>query len=396
MLYFFTNWIDFLISGFALLTFTCTPTLLGQPSVMPLSNIRITDGQFSFSPSESASLVTIAQGLVDEICHTDAKSLQQIVDYYNTKQGTSIVLNAEDAAHLRKVTNAMNCTAHPGGSSANTLRVFSNLGGDSHISTILSYDACGRLYHSDLEADQTNYFIIFCDATDGPTSSLKSIVDENGDRTMFVLPGVMNDFYHLDLDFGPMLQNESNVILFLDAYTWAYGNFKANNYSSIDDIIHAFSTSKTGRVAFSLGTSSLVEAKRDEIFNLIPHLDFLFGNEDEMKALFQTDDLDVIKAQLKQSVPIGVLTLGKNGAWVVTANKEIFVDAGSAKASDTTGAGDAFAGGFLFAMEHEKTIEEAAQIGACVANQIIQHTGGRPQTNLKAACLQSPHIKDEL
>lgn len=395
MISFLTHWIDFILSSFALLAFTCGPSLLAQPQVMPLSNLRMTNGEWSFTPSDSASILTIAQGLVDEICHTDSQSLEDLLNYYNAKKGESVILNPENSAHLLEVTKNMNCVARPGGSGANTLRVFSALGGDGHASVVLSYDDLGKVYSDDLEGNVSQLLFFFSEE-EGSTNSLKSIVDKNGDRTMFVLPGVMNAFHKLDLNFGPMLQNESNVILFLDAYTWAYGKFNATHYTTIDDIIHEFTTSKSGRVAFSLGTSSLVEAKREEILTLMPHLDFLFGNRDEMQALFQTEDIEVIKAELKASIPVGVVTLGKHGAWIVTQEEELFVPAGDTKPLDTTGAGDAFAGGFLYGLEHNKTLVESGQIAACVANEIIQHVGGRPQTDLKAACLTVPHTKDEL
>lgn len=381
MLHFFVNCIDGLLAGAGLMGILLGHSLTAEP--------------FKISPL--SSILTITQGIIDESCSVNSEVLESLLERYGVSKGDSIVLiDEDDIAFLIEAIRGVECTVQSGGSGANTVSVFRKLGGGGSVAAVLGEDVFGEVYREELkEAGIVSNLAFYKNSA---TGSVRALIGQDGDRTMFVIPGVMNEFHELEVDWLNLVQSTQASIFFLDAYTWAFGKFHGQKNCTISDVIGDFKSFRNTKFAFSLGASLLVADKRDELLDLMPRVDFLFGNEDEMKALFQTEDIEIIKKSLKKIVPVAVLTLGKKGAWIVTPSEEIFVPAGKASAIDTTGAGDAFAGGFLWALEHGKTLKEAGQMGACVANEIIQHNGGRPKTDLSSVCLEgigTAHQRDE-
>ena len=111
----------------------------------------------------------------------------------------------------------------------------------------------------------------------------------------------------------------------------------------------------------------------------------MFGNENEVKALYQTDDIDAAMAELAKHACITVVTRSEKGA-VVLGGGHRYEVAGErvAKVVDTTGAGDLFAAGFLFGHVRGKPLDECLTLGAICAAEIISHYGARPEADLKA------------
>ena len=140
------------------------------------------------------------------------------------------------------------------------------------------------------------------------------------------------------------------------------------------------------KVAFTLSDVFCVEAGRDDFRALLgTHVDVLFGNENEVKALYRTDDLGSAMTELAAHATITVVTRSEHGAVVIADGERIAVPAAPvAKVVDTTGAGDLFAGGFLHGLAQGRSLADCARIGGIAAAEVISHYGARPEADLKA------------
>ena len=126
-------------------------------------------------------------------------------------------------------------------------------------------------------------------------------------------------------------------------------------------------------VAISRRTHRLV---RDEV-------DLLFSNDDELAALYEVDDLDEAVRQVRRDCDIAAVTVGADGSLVVTADDVIAVKAEPvARVVDTTGAGDLYAAGFLFAYTSGADLAECGRLGSVAAAEVISHVGARPEISL--------------
>lgn len=120
--------------------------------------------------------------------------------------------------------------------------------------------------------------------------------------------------------------------------------------------------------------------------NVLAKVDYLTPNETEALGLIGSNttidpsDFDTLADRLLQTgVKNVVLTLGEKGAFVKNAHLREFVPAFSiGKVVETTGAGDAFAGGFAVALAEGKTIVEATRYGCAVAGISVTRPGTAP------------------
>ncbi len=118
-----------------------------------------------------------------------------------------------------------------------------------------------------------------------------------------------------------------------------------------------------------------------ETFNeLIPYADIFFCNENEGQiAVEYTDNKEL--TDLLEYVDTIVQTLGKKGSRIVTRGGETFIPGVEVKdPQDTTGAGDAYRGGFYAALYRKLPMEVCGMAGAITAAEVIKVSGG--QTNI--------------
>jgi len=113
------------------------------------------------------------------------------------------------------------------------------------------------------------------------------------------------------------------------------------------------------------------------------HVDYLFANESEITALFETDFDDAL-SHAGSAVEIAAVTRGPAGSVIAAGSSRIRIDAAPvARVVDTTGAGDLFASGFLFGLSRGMPLAECGRLASLAAAEIISHYGGRPETPLK-------------
>ena len=128
-----------------------------------------------------------------------------------------------------------------------------------------------------------------------------------------------------------------------------------------------------------------MDRHRDDFRALVTdEVDLLFGNADELIALYETDSFDEAVAAVRADCRLAAITLGARGSIVVTHDDVVEVPAvGVPHVVDTTGAGDLFAAGFLFAHTRGDDLASCAHIGAIAAAEVISHVGPRPLVELR-------------
>jgi sugar/nucleoside kinase (ribokinase family) len=106
-------------------------------------------------------------------------------------------------------------------------------------------------------------------------------------------------------------------------------------------------------------------------------LDYLFCNEEEAQVWCGSTDLPTILTAMSKLARVVCLTRSAKGCIVIEGESHTAVPAANVKAIDTNGAGDMFAGAFLFAVTHGHTHAQAARLANQAAGQVVAQYGNR-------------------
>jgi len=191
----------------------------------------------------------------------------------------------------------------------------------------------------------------------------------------------MNTFLGASTRLAPADIDEAliagSAVTYMEGYLWDQPEAK-DAFRLAAKIAH-----QNGRLtSLSLSDPFCVDRWRGEFIDLIEHglIDIIFANQDELKSLYQTDDLNVARDQARASnAQIVALTLGYEGSEIlVKGHDDISVPVVEVvKRVDTTGAGDLYAAGFLFGFVRGKDLETCGLYGSRAAAAVIQRVGAR-------------------
>jgi sugar/nucleoside kinase (ribokinase family) len=130
-------------------------------------------------------------------------------------------------------------------------------------------------------------------------------------------------------------------------------------------------------VSIDMASFNIVAANLDFLHEMIrKYVDIVFANEDEAQALTGKTPEEALP-EIASMCKIAVVKLGAHGSLIQTGDRVIRIDAISAKSIDTTGAGDIYASGFLYAISENLDLEIAGKIGSLLAGNVVEVIGAK-------------------
>jgi sugar/nucleoside kinase (ribokinase family) len=319
--------------------------------------------------TDSVQLLGISNAIVDVLAHVDGDFLQTI----GAEPG-SMTLIDEDRAH--EIYDQMGpATEMSGGSVANTVAGFANLGGSTAYIGKVRDDQLGRIFNHDMKSLGVD--IRLQKSTDGaPTARSHVLITKDGQRTMQTYLGAC-----LELGLADITEDTvgSPKAILLEGYVWDIAEGPALARKAVD-IARRNGTA----VALSLSDSFCVERHRDSFEAFVRDgVDIVVADEDEVNALVQTSSFDDTLRALKDYSNLFAITRSAKGSVIVHGDKKVVqAAAGVEKIIDTTGAGDAYCAGFLFGWANDLPLSQCAQYGTYCATQVIQQLGARIEPGL--------------
>ena len=268
-------------------------------------------------------------------------------------------------------------TEQAGGSAANTAVAVANLGGSVGFIGQVGDDALGKTFIKSMQDEQVQCFMSPPAEQSEQTGSCLVVVTPDSQRTMNTYLGIAP---FIKADTINQQAIEQTKLLYVEGYLWD----QAMTKEAIDQAMH-YAKSVGVEVAFTLSDPFCVDRHRREFIDLIEqHVDLVFANEEEAKNLFECDQLEDAITHFRRITNLAVITLSEKGSMIITPDEVIQINAQeNLKVIDTTGAGDLYAGGFLYGYLTGKTLEQCGNIATLCASEVIQHMGARPESNLK-------------
>lgn len=260
-----------------------------------------------------------------------------------------------------------------GGSAANTLIAVSQFGGKAFYSCKVADDEPGNFYTQDLIDCGVVTNLESQVAKSGVTGKCLVFVTPDADRTMNTFLGISGEFSDAELVPEAIEQAE---------YTYIEG-YLVSGESSKQAAIKARETAQAAgnKVAFTLADLNMVKFFKSGLLEIIGSgVDFLFANESEALLMAETEDFDEAIEYLKTLAKRFAVTRGALGSVVFDGEQLIEIEPFPVKAIDTVGAGDMYAGAFLYGITNGMSYPEAGRLASLASSKIVTTLGARMKT----------------
>ena len=323
-------------------------------------------------------LFAIGNALIEQ----EFKVSDQFLAAQNLQKGTMQLTDGDTQAQLYNNLKASQTYKgqSSGGSAANTTVAFSALGGSAFYACRVGNDELGTIYLNGLNA--ADIHTTSKSISEGVTGTCMVLVSDDSERTMHTYLGITAELTAEQIDFEP-----------LKTAKWLY----IEGYLSTSDTarIAVKQARKIARehgvkIALTLSDPAMVQYARTGLDELLDDgVDLIFCNQQEAMMYTETDSTEAALAKLKLLSNDVVITLSEKGAIVANAEQHIHVAGRKITAIDANGAGDAFAGSFLYALNAGLSLQAAAELAILVSSEVVAQYGARLQVADYAKLLQN-------
>ena len=326
-------------------------------SEMPLSKKKI-------------DLVGVGNAIVDIVTNIDDDFLKK----NRLQKGSMNLITLENSGKILKDCKIIKQIS--GGSAANTVVSLANLGNNVEFIGRVKNDKFGNFFSKDIKESGASFNSKYVETSESSAHSLV-LITPDAQRTMCTYLGASTEFEPNNINYESI---KTSKYLYLEGYLW-------DSELAKQAFIEAAKIAKESntKIILSLSDSFCVDRHRESFLDLInDFVDILFCNEEELKSLFKTFDLEQCKIEIKSLCELTAITLGEKGSLIVNRNEtQLIKPFIFGKAVDTTGAGDIFAGGFIHGLINNLSLNDCGQIGSICAGYIVTQIGSRSKIDLK-------------
>jgi fructokinase len=314
-------------------------------------------------------ILGIGNAIVDVVARTD----DQFLSRRDMHKGAMTLIDAATA-------DAIYAAMPPGlessgGSAGNTCAVAAGLGAKVAYIGKVADDQLGGVFRHDINAVGVHFPTVPL-IGGAPTARCLILVTPDGQRTMNTFLGACVSLTEADVD--PALVAAS-AVTYLEGYLFDPPAAQAA-FRKAAQAAHAAGR----RVALSLSDAFCVNRHRAAFLDLVAnHVDILFANETEITALYERNSFEEAAAAAREDVALAALTRSEAGSVILHGDDTVIVEAEPATVVDTTGAGDAYAAGFLAGLTSGRSLNLCGRMASIAAAEIISHYGARPETDLR-------------
>ena len=319
--------------------------------------------------TQTTQLLGISNAIVDILAHVE----HALIEKMGIVPGSMNLIDEQRATEIYAMMGP--ATEMSGGSVANSVAGFANLGGAAAYIGRVKNDQFGEVFNHDMKSLGVD--VRLAPSDDGsPTARSHVLITDDGQRTMNTYLGACTELSVDDVSEDTV---GSPKAVLLEGYIWDCPEGPALARKAID-IAHA----NGAAIALSLSDSFCVERHRSSFNDFVRNgVDIVLADEDEINELLQTGNFDETMQAIGDYDNLFAITRSELGS-VIVHGDEVVTHAATRvdNVVDSTGAGDAYSAGFLFGWANDYSLKECARLGTYCATTVIQQLGARIEPGL--------------
>jgi sugar/nucleoside kinase (ribokinase family) len=319
----------------------------------------------------------IGNAIVDIVTEVD----HDFFERNNIEKGVMTLVDEKRQLELMKVIDMKKSRMSGGGSAGNTVVAVNQFGGSSFYACLVAHDNLGKFYIEDLERNGVDTNLLFESCPEGHTGRCLVMTTPDANRTL-------NTFLGVSSFLGPEHMDEKAIVN--SAYVYLEGYLVASP-RGLEAMKATKRIAEKNKIAVALTFSdpSMVKYFSGQMNEIVgASVDLLFCNDEEAMIFTGASDLSSAREKLKQVAKRFVITLGANGALIFDGDTFIQIEPYKVRAIDTNGAGDMFAGAFLYGITHQHSFAEAGKLASLASSRVVSQFGPRLTPNEVAKVLE--------
>ncbi|HQQ98075.1 MAG TPA: adenosine kinase [Cyclobacteriaceae bacterium] len=286
------------------------------------------------------------------------------------EKGVMTLVDEKRQLHLMKAIDMRRSKMSGGGSAGNTIVAINQLGGKTFYSFLVAHDELGKFFLEDLKRNGVDTGLRYENCPPGHSGRCLVMTSPDAQRTMNTFLGVSSFLSPEHLD-ETAIKNSSYV--YLEGYLVA----SPKGLEAMKEAKRMAEKNKVD-VALTFSDASMVKYFSKQMEEIVgASVDLLFCNEEEAMIFTGTNDLLEAREKLKQVAKRFAITLGANGALIYDGDTFIQIEPYKVQAVDTNGAGDMFAGAFMYGITHHHSHAEAGKLASLASSRVVTQWGPR-------------------
>lgn len=298
-------------------------------------------------------------------------------DFFETnriEKGVMTLVDEHRQQELMKVIDMKKSRMSGGGSAGNTVVALNQFGGKAYYSFVVAHDELGKFFLEDLKRNGVQTNVKFENCPTGHTGRCLVMTTPDAHRTMNTFLGVSSFMAPEHLDESAI--KDSNCV-YLEGYLVA----SPKGLEAMKETKRIAERNKID-VALTFSDPSMVKYFSTQMNEIVgASVDLLFCNEEEAMIFTGTNSVAEARVKLKDVAKRFVITLGSNGALIFDGDTFINIEPYKVRAVDTNGAGDMFAGAFMYGITHNHSFAEAGKLASLASSRVVAQFGPRLQPN---------------
>ncbi|WP_422354750.1 adenosine kinase [Roseivirga pacifica] len=309
-------------------------------------------------------------GIGNALVDLELKVNDQFLYDHKVQKGLMTLVDEDTQFRLIGAINEQETERKSGGSAANTVIAVSQFGGNSFYSCKVANDEFGDFYLKDMNDAGVKTNLDNAEREAGITGKCLVMITPDADRTMNTFLGATTNLSTSEVDENAI---KDAKFVYLEGYLTA-----SPTGLEAMKLAKKIAEENGVKTSITLSDPSIVQAFREKFVEVIgASVDLLFCNEEEAMAFTETSDVLAAREALKKEAKQFVITQGENGAIIFDGDTFIDIEPYNTKAIDTNGAGDMFAGAFLYGITNGMPMAAAGKLASMAASKVVSQFGPR-------------------